>query len=195
MVSEQAEERNAEGLRLLDAGRNQEAQSAFTAAIDAQPDFAAAYRNRSEAYRRQGLVGLADIDSSRADSIERRATPGGQEHQPVSRSEAEARVAAGSHPQVDSVAPGGAASERENREPAESEVREYDAPVPEAERTARRTAGQNDLLWGALWAGGGGLVTGLTYAAGAGEGGIFFWGAIAYGAFRILRGLYRLTAS
>ena len=195
MVSKEAEEKNAEGLRLLDAGRRQEALAAFTAAIDAQPDFAAAYRNRSEAYRCQGLVGMAAIDSKRADSIERREATGGQEHQPVRPSEVELEVDATSRFQVDSVAPHGAGSEQGKREPTESEVREYDANVAAAERAARRAAGQNDLLWGAVWGGGGALVTGFTYAAGGGGGGFVFWGAIVYGGFRILRGLYRLAAS
>ncbi len=197
MVSKEAEEKNAEGLRLLDAGRHQEALSAFTAAIDAQPDFAAAYRNRSEAYRRQGLVGMAAIDSKRADSVERTEAIDEQERQPVRRSEAEVevKVDATSRFQVDSVAPHGATTERKDHEPTESEVRQYDANVAAAERTARRAAGQNDLLWGAVWGGGGAVVTGFTYAAGGGGGGFVFWGAILYGGFRILRGLYRLAAS
>ncbi len=140
---------------------------------------------------------MAAIDSKRADSVERTEAIDEQERQPVRRSEAEVEVEvdATSRFQVDSVAPHGATTERKDHEPTESEVRQYDANVAAAERTARRAAGQNDLLWGAVWGGGGAVVTGFTYAAGGGGGGFVFWGAILYGGFRILRGLYRLAAS
>jgi hypothetical protein len=56
--------------------------------------------------------------------------------------------------------------------------------------TARRERATRDKLHGALWAGGGLLVTVLTYSA-ASEGGggyVVTWGAMLYGAYRLIRG-------
>lgn len=52
-------------------------------------------------------------------------------------------------------------------------------------------AAKGEMLKGVLWLVGGAVVTGITYSA-AEPGGTFFvfWGAMAYGAIRFLRGLF-----
>ena len=62
------------------------------------------------------------------------------------------------------------------------------AIVP-AENTIHATA-RKEMLIGALWCGGGILVTVLTYSAASGGGSyVVAWGAILYGAFRFFRGI------
>ena len=53
-------------------------------------------------------------------------------------------------------------------------------------------AARRDMLHGALWCGGGLLVSGVTYAlADAGGGFVVTWGAVVFGAIQFFRGLYR----
>ena len=48
-----------------------------------------------------------------------------------------------------------------------------------------------EIVKGLLWLIGGAIVTGITYSAVEPGGSYYvFWGAMAYGAFRVLRGLY-----
>ncbi|HEX7098030.1 MAG TPA: hypothetical protein VF377_02215 [Acidimicrobiia bacterium] len=58
-------------------------------------------------------------------------------------------------------------------------------------KLAVQQAAKGEMLKGVLWLVGGAVVTGITYSA-AEPGGTFFvfWGAMAYGAIRFLRGLY-----
>ena len=61
-------------------------------------------------------------------------------------------------------------------------------------KLAVQQAAKGEMLKGVLWLVGGAVVTGITYSA-AEPGGTFFvfWGAMAYGAIRFLRGLYYAT--
>ncbi len=63
--------------------------------------------------------------------------------------------------------------------------------MSETMRQAAQAAAKREMLMGVLWLGGGGIVTLITYSA-ASSGGAYavFWGAIAYGGFRLLRGIY-----
>lgn len=57
-------------------------------------------------------------------------------------------------------------------------------------RAAQQVA-KTEMIKGLLWLIGGAIVTGITYSAAAPGGSYYvFWGAMAYGAFRFLRGLY-----
>ncbi len=49
----------------------------------------------------------------------------------------------------------------------------------------------NDIKWGLIWIVGGGLITLVTYAV-ASDGGSYFvmWGAMLYGGYRILKGVF-----
>jgi len=70
--------------------------------------------------------------------------------------------------------------------------------TPEHPELARGSDARSDLLMGALWLGGGLLVTLGTYSAAAAGGGgryLVTTGAIAYGGVRLLRGLSRLGKS
>ncbi|MBF9237150.1 hypothetical protein I2I05_07055 [Hymenobacter sp. BT683] len=54
-------------------------------------------------------------------------------------------------------------------------------------------AARKDMLHGGLWLGGGLLVTGVTYAMAAPDGGSYFmtWGAIIFGGFQFVKGWVR----
>lgn len=56
---------------------------------------------------------------------------------------------------------------------------------------AAREAAKREMIKGVLWFIGGALLTGITYAT-ADPGGTYvvFWGALAYGAYRLLRAIY-----
>jgi hypothetical protein len=58
-------------------------------------------------------------------------------------------------------------------------------------KAAKRKQANNDMLYGALWAIGGVIATGATYAA-AEDGGSYvaFYGAIVYGGYRFLKGVF-----
>jgi hypothetical protein len=64
----------------------------------------------------------------------------------------------------------------------ETVERSMNAPDPEG------SSGTNDVFVGSLWAGGGVLLTALTFGT---THGVVFYGAILYGGYRILRGLAR----
>lgn len=218
MPSEEANKRYERGLQLLEAGRNQEAISAFTAAITADPQYSAAFRNRAEAYRRQGLVSLADIDSKRADAIEKTAAPAIDHPQPVKSPEpevppvrqfeieTEALRAPEPEPMPDTpmYPPPPPPSEPDLSEEVEfePEVRErveWEPPEPAGkktaeERSAMRSAARKEIVQGVLLAIGAGAAAGVTYAFGGGFSFIFLAGA-AYGVFRIVSGLSRLAES
>jgi hypothetical protein len=66
--------------------------------------------------------------------------------------------------------------------------------VPDATE-ALRDAANKDMLVGALWCGGGILVTVITYSAASGGGTyVVAWGAIIFGGIRFVRGLMRRGA-
>lgn len=58
-------------------------------------------------------------------------------------------------------------------------------------KSVKKQNARNDMLYGALWAIGGLVVTGATYAAAA-DGGTYvaFYGAVLYGGYRFLKGLF-----
>ena len=54
-----------------------------------------------------------------------------------------------------------------------------------------RIAARRELIQGVVWFGGAGLITLVAYSMAKPGGRYFvFWGALAYGAFRLLRGIY-----
>ena len=53
---------NIDGVRLLEAGRHDEAVTTFTEAITLDPNYAAAYFNRSRAYRALGKEKEAEAE-------------------------------------------------------------------------------------------------------------------------------------
>lgn len=55
-----------------------------------------------------------------------------------------------------------------------------------------KTAAKKDMLYGTLWCIGGSIVTAVTYSAASSRGGTYFvfWGAIVFGGFQFLKGLY-----
>jgi len=58
---------------------------------------------------------------------------------------------------------------------------------------ASREAGQKNMLIGALWCGGGLVVTAITYSAAAGGGTyVVTWGAVIFGAIQFFRGVGQL---
>lgn len=60
--------------------------------------------------------------------------------------------------------------------------------------TAARSFAQKELLKAGLWLGGGLILTGVTYSAASGGGAyVVFWGAIVYGAIKLVRALYFLA--
>ena len=64
--------------------------------------------------------------------------------------------------------------------------------LQEAKAKAVKEAGQQNMLYGALWCVGGILVTAVTYMAAAGGGGgtyVVAWGAILFGGIQFFRGL------
>ena len=70
MVTErEAFAKNAEGVRLQQAGDAQGAIKVFTEAIDAAPGHANIYRNRAEAYRAANMTAEADADTATADEL------------------------------------------------------------------------------------------------------------------------------
>ncbi len=63
--------------------------------------------------------------------------------------------------------------------------------VDDALGEAKRAKAKKDILHGALWCGGGCIVTILTYAAASRNGGggyMVAWGAIIFGAIQMIRG-------
>lgn len=60
-------------------------------------------------------------------------------------------------------------------------------------KAAKKENANKDMLYGALWVIGGLVVTGATYAA-ASDGGnyVAFYGAVMYGGYRFLKGLFSL---
>ncbi len=71
------------------------------------------------------------------------------------------------------------------------------ANVLQSARKAEREAWAGDIVWGLVWAGGGGAITLATYLM-ARSGSGTYWvtsGAFVYGGFRLIRGLFRLTSN
>lgn len=55
---------------------------------------------------------------------------------------------------------------------------------------SKKEKAKNDMIYGALWCGGGILVTAITYSAASGGGRYFAaYGAIIYGGYQFIRGL------
>ncbi len=53
--------------------------------------------------------------------------------------------------------------------------------------------GKKNILWGAIWCGGGTVVTVVTYSIASGGGTyLVAWGAIIFGAIQLIRGLMQL---
>ena len=71
MSTNPAVAKNDEGVRLLDSGDYEGAVAAFTEAIDLNPDFKTAYRNRSQALRKLGRMAEANSDFDRQQKISR----------------------------------------------------------------------------------------------------------------------------
>ena len=61
--------KNADGVRLHQAGDHEGAIKAFTEAIDLDPEHANIYRNRAESYRAVDKTAEADADTAKADQI------------------------------------------------------------------------------------------------------------------------------
>ena len=61
--------KNAEGVRLHQAGDHDGAIKALTEALALDPDHANIYRNRAEAYRAANKTAEAEADSAKADEI------------------------------------------------------------------------------------------------------------------------------
>ncbi len=61
--------KNAEGVRLHQAGDHEGAVQAFTEALDLDPEHANVYRNRAEAYRAVDKSAEADADMAKADQL------------------------------------------------------------------------------------------------------------------------------
>lgn len=60
-----------------------------------------------------------------------------------------------------------------------------------SEVRAAREVAKGEMLKGAIWIVAGGLISGLTYLSTEPDGSfLVFWGAIAYGAFRVMRAAY-----
>jgi len=70
-VGERAVAKNKEGHRMLETGDLEGAGRAFTEAIASDPDYAEAYRNRAEVFRRLGDERDARVDFEEAMSIEK----------------------------------------------------------------------------------------------------------------------------
>lgn len=65
-------------------------------------------------------------------------------------------------------------------------------PLEESPETSQRARANRDMLVGALWCGGGILITVITYSAASGpQGGTYLlaWGPIIFGGIQFLRGL------
>ena len=70
------------------------------------------------------------------------------------------------------------------------------AATAAARANPARQAGFKDLMWAAVWGGGGVAVTIATYQAAVSQGGGHYtvaYGAMAVGAFRAIRGAFRLA--
>ena len=61
--------KNAEGVRLHQAGDADGAIKVLTEALEIAPEHANIYRNRAEAYRAADMTAEADVDSAKADSL------------------------------------------------------------------------------------------------------------------------------
>lgn len=62
---------------------------------------------------------------------------------------------------------------------------------PPEMRTAAREQAKAEMIKGVIWITAGGLITGFTYAMADTGGSYFvFWGAMAYGAYRLIRAAY-----
>lgn len=72
-------------------------------------------------------------------------------------------------------------------ETADTVVKNLEIEIKEA----KKSQANKDMLYGALWAIGGVVATGATYAA-AEEGGSYvaFYGAVIYGGYRFLKGVF-----
>ena len=70
MVTErEALAKNAEGVRLQQAGDADGAIKVLTEAIDVAPEHANIYRNRADAYRAANMDAEANADSAKADAL------------------------------------------------------------------------------------------------------------------------------
>ena len=60
-------------------------------------------------------------------------------------------------------------------------------------KQAKDEVANKNMLYGALWCGGGLLVTALTYSAASENGGSYVvaWGAVIFGAWQLLKGLWQ----
>lgn len=59
-------------------------------------------------------------------------------------------------------------------------------------RHAKKQRANKDMLHGFLWLAGGSIITALTYMGAKDGGGVYFvfWGAIIFGGYQFLRGLF-----
>ncbi|MCG8698997.1 MAG: hypothetical protein MI922_13160, partial [Bacteroidales bacterium] len=61
---------------------------------------------------------------------------------------------------------------------------------------AKKVKAKKDILYGALWCGGGIVVTAITYSAASGGGSyVVAWGAILFGAVQLIKGLINSASS